>query len=218
MRKIERLGPSLSSFDELLALDAPDYPIGDPEPEQVHPASVSETAGADEEEEIGRGLRVELLFVRVGRKRTLWLGSANATMRAWTGRNAEVTTELHVTEALEKGLKALLDSARIVKVPDAEYQPDAAALEEEALERARAQVAARWTGTLSIDDIRRHPLRAKALTICRTQRIMHARFVRAGGDRRNNWHPHGALLNLARRLRPCRALSIQAAFIGLVPY
>lgn len=150
MREIERGGPSLSSFDDLLALDAPDYPIGDPEPE--HPVSTSETEAADdEEEEIGRGLHAKLLFVRAGRKRTLWLGSANATMRAWTGRNVEVTAELHVAEALEKGLKALLGLARMVEAPDTEYQPDAAALEEEALERARAQVAARWAGMLSID-------------------------------------------------------------------
>lgn len=72
-------------------------------------------------------------------------------MRAWTGRNVEVTAELHVAEALEKGLKALLGLARMVEAPDTEYQPDAAALEEEALERARAQVAARWAGMLSID-------------------------------------------------------------------
>ena len=152
MREIERIGPSLSSFDELLALDAPDYPIGDPEPEQAHsvPTSAADAAD-DEEEEIGRGLHAKLLFVRAGRKRTLWLGSANATMRAWTGRNAEVIAELQITEALEKGLRVLLGSARIVEAPDIEYQPDAAALEEEALERARAQVAARWASTLSID-------------------------------------------------------------------
>lgn len=150
MREIERIGPSLSLFDDLLALDAPDYPIGDPEAEQAHTLSTSDADTADDgEEEIGRGLHAKLLFVRAGRKRTLWLGSANATMRAWTGRNAEVTAELQITEALEKGLKALLDSARIVEAPDTEYQPDAAALEEEALERARAEVAARWASTLS---------------------------------------------------------------------
>lgn len=152
MREIERIGPSLSSFDELLALDAPDYPIGDPEPEQAHPVPTSAADAADdEEEEIGRGLHAKLLFVRAGRKRTLWLGSANATMRAWTGRNAEVIAELQITEALEKGLSVLLGSARIVEAPDTEYQPDAAAVEEEALERARAQVAARWASTLCID-------------------------------------------------------------------
>lgn len=152
MREIERIGPSLSSFDDLLALDAPDYPIGDPEPEQTHTVPISDADTADDqEEEIGRGLHAKLLFARAGRKRTIWLGSANATMRAWTGRNVEVTAELHVTEAVEHGLKALLGSARVVEALDTEYQPDAAALEEQALERARAQVAARWVSTLSID-------------------------------------------------------------------
>lgn len=153
MREIERIGPSLAAFDDLLALDAPDYPIGDPEPAS-QPAGTATDAGAadDEEEEVGRGLHAKLLFMRSGRKRTLWLGSANATLRAWTGRNAEVTAELEVSEPVEKGLKALLGSARLVEAPGVEYSPDAAALEEEALERARAQVAARWAAELNIDN------------------------------------------------------------------
>lgn len=153
MREIERIGPSLAAFDDLLALDAPDYPIGDPEPGPQPAASAADVIPADdEEEEVGGGLHAKLLFMRSGRKRTLWLGSANATLRAWTGRNAEVTAELLVTEPVEKGLKALLGSARLVEAPSVEHSPDAAALEEEALERARAQVAARWAADLSIDD------------------------------------------------------------------
>lgn len=153
MREIERIGPSLAVFDDLLALDAPDYPTGDPEPDPHSAASAPDSGVAeDEEEEVGRGLHAKLLFMRSGQKRRLWLGSANATMRAWTGRNAEVTAELLVTEAVEKGLRALLGSARLVEVPSIEHLPDAAALEEEALERARAQVAARWAAQLSIDD------------------------------------------------------------------
>jgi len=153
MREIERIGPSLVAFDHLLALDAPDYPIGDPEPDPHPSAPVADAASADdEEEEAGRGLHAKLLFSRSGRKRTLWLGSANATMRAWTGRNAEVTAELLVTEPVVKGLKALLGSARCVEAPSMERASAAAALEEEALERARAQVAARWAAELSIVD------------------------------------------------------------------
>lgn len=153
MREIERIGPSLAAFDDLLALDAPDYPAGDPEPAS-QPAALANDAGAtdDEEEEVGRGLHAKLLFMRSGRKRTLWLGSANATLRAWTGRNAEVTAELEVSEPVEKGLRALLGSARLVAAPEVEHSPDAAALEEEALERARAQVAARWAAELSINN------------------------------------------------------------------
>ena len=152
VREIERIGPSLAAFDDLLALDAPDYPVGDPELESRSaewPSDVTSTE--DEEEEVGRGLHAKLLFMRAGRKRTLWLGSANATLRAWTGRNAEATAELVVTEPVERGLKALLGSARLVDAPSGEHLPDAAVLEEEALERARAQVAARWSASLSID-------------------------------------------------------------------
>lgn len=153
VREIERIGPSLAAFDDLLALDAPDYPIGDPEPGPQPAASAADVIPADdEEEEVGGGLHAKLLFMRSGRKRTLWLGSANATLRAWTGRNVEVTAELLVTEPVEKGLKALLGSARLVEAPSVEHSPDAAALEEEALERARAQVAARWAAELSIDE------------------------------------------------------------------
>jgi len=155
MREIERVGPSLTMFDDLLALDAPDYPIGDPEPDPQNIASAPDSGVVeDEEEEVGRGLHAKLLFMRSGQKRRLWLGSANATMRAWTGRNAEVTAELLVTEPVEKGLRALLGSARLVEAPSTEHSPDATALEEEALERARAQVAARWAAQLSIDDER----------------------------------------------------------------
>jgi hypothetical protein len=168
MREIERLGPSLAVFDDLLALDAPDYPIGDPEPDLQNTAAVPDSGAVeDEEEEVGRGLHAKLLFMRSGQKRRLWLGSANGTMRAWTGRNAEVTAELLVTEPVEKGLKALLGSARLVEAPSTEHSPDANALEEEALERARAQVAARWAAQLSIDDER--------------ARLIHYSDVRPGG-------------------------------------
>jgi hypothetical protein len=152
MREIERIGPMLGAFNDLLALDAPDYPISDPEADPQSSASGANVGLDEEEEEVGRGIHAKLLFMRSGRKRTLWLGSANATMRAWTGRNAEVTAELLVTELIEKGLKALLGSARLVEAPSIEHSPDAAALEEEALERARTQVAARWAAVLSVDD------------------------------------------------------------------
>ncbi len=152
VREIERIGPSLAAFDDLLALDAPDYPVGDAELGSRSPEWPSDvTSTEDEEEEVGRGLHAKLLYMRTGRKRTLWLGSANATLRAWTGRNAEATAELVVTEPVERGLKALLGSARLVDAPSGEHLPDAAVLEEEALERARAQVAARWSASLSID-------------------------------------------------------------------
>lgn len=151
MREIDRVGPSLRAFNDLLALDGPEYPTADPEPDEAGPASAEQVSASDEEEQIGRGLHAKILFWRTGRTRTLWLGSANATRRAWSGRNAEAIFELRITEAVEAGLKALVGSARCVPVPEREFEPDRAALEEEALERARAQVAARWGATLTIE-------------------------------------------------------------------
>lgn len=151
MREIERVGPVLGAFDDLLALDAPEYPLADPEPDTSDKAPEDERAAGDEEEQIGRGLHAKLLFWRSGRNRTLWLGSANATRRAWSGRNAEATLELRITGAVEAGLKALVGTARCVPVPEKTLEPDAAAQEEEELERARAQIAARWNATLELD-------------------------------------------------------------------
>lgn len=154
MREIDRVGSALSKIHDLLALDAPDYPAGDPDPEQDGGGDANggstETAN-DEEEEIGRGLHAKLLFWRTGRQRTLWLGSANATMRAWSGRNAEVVAELTIGAQMEDGLRALLGSARCVEPPDQPVEPDDGAKEEKELEEARAQVAARWSATLDID-------------------------------------------------------------------
>lgn len=151
MKEIERVGPALSGFDDLLALDAPDYPAPDPQPETSDLAAGENDRAAAEDEEIGRGLHAKLLFTRTGKKRRLWLGSANATMRAWTGRNVEIMAELLVSEAVEMGLFSLLDMARLVAAPTAEYEADPSTLEEEALERARAQVAARWAGELTVE-------------------------------------------------------------------
>jgi len=153
LREIDRIGPSIAKFGKLLVLDAPEYPIADP----VHEPEIADAAAArdtilDEEEEIGRGLHAKLLFMRTGKTHRLWIGSANATMRAWTGHNVEVTAELIVTKEIENGLTALLQSATCVAAPKAKYEPEAAALEEEALERARAQVAARWAARLVFDD------------------------------------------------------------------
>src|SRR3546814_4979336 len=124
MREIDRVGPSLRAFDSLLALDGPDYPIADPEPADSAAALGEQDDAADEEQQIGRGLHAKLLFWRTGRSRTLWLGSANATRRAWSGRNAEATLELRITEGVEVGLKALIDAASGTLVPEREVEPD----------------------------------------------------------------------------------------------
>jgi hypothetical protein len=82
-------GPALATFDDLMVLDAPEYPIGDPKPDLMNAAHTPDDGMADEEEEeLGRGLHAKLLFMRSGQKRRLWLGSANATIRCQSALNS----------------------------------------------------------------------------------------------------------------------------------
>lgn len=153
MGEIQRIGPSLCGF-ELLRLDAPDYPVDDPEAEtQPFLQGSDGDHQDDEEEELGRGLHAKLLYMRAGQQRRLWLGSANATMRGWSGRNAEVMADLLVSEGVANGLMALLGAAEPVDVPTSEHVADQDELDEKALEEARAQVAARWAAVLSVHEL-----------------------------------------------------------------
>ncbi|SPA36247.1 conserved hypothetical protein [Cupriavidus taiwanensis] len=152
MGEIQRIGPSLRGF-ELFRLDAPDYPVDDPEAEtSPSPHNPDGDHSDDEEEEIGRGLHAKLLYMRSGHQRRLWLGSANATMRGWSGRNAEVMADLLVSEGVADGLLALLGAAEPVDAPTSEHVADQDELDEKALEEARAQVAARWAVVLSVHE------------------------------------------------------------------
>lgn len=158
MSEIERVGPAIGLFGELHTLEGPNYP---PAIEQVHlnygvADEAIDPSDGQEQAEVGMGLHAKLLFIRTGKERRLWIGSANATMRAWTGRNTEVMAELLVTDAVEQGLRALLGSARVVAAPDTAHAPDDSEREKKALESARAQVAARWDAVLRSDDDRTH--------------------------------------------------------------
>ena len=146
-REIDRLAATTACFGELYALDAPDYPSNDPGPA---PAQTADPAPF-ETEALNKGLHAKLLHLRVGTKRKLWLGSANATARAWTGRNVEIIVETSITEAMEVGLLALLGSARTLDpvTPDQLVDVD---VETDALDAARAYVAAAWNARIRVDD------------------------------------------------------------------
>lgn len=148
--EIERLAATSKDFGDVLALDAPDYPptnLDDPVSAAAGPPV--ETAG--EGEEMGRGLHAKLLHVRQGGRRRLWMGSANATQRAWTGRNVEIIAELTVGGDTEAGLLRLLAEARPVRWPEGVQLTDTQPLKD-ALEEARSEVSARWSGQIFWDD------------------------------------------------------------------
>ena len=146
LREMERLAQTCATFGELRALDAPDYPTSKAD----SPSAATDAGSAKEAEgeEVGRGLQAKLLHVRTGEQRRVWMGSANATSRAWTGRNVEVVAELAVDQTFEGGLVALLDSARLVDLGDRSSLEDTAA-ELDRLDAARVEVSANWAGVIA---------------------------------------------------------------------
>lgn len=153
--ELERLAATANRFGDVLALDAPDYPASSPEPA----AEASAAASNHEGEDVGPGLHAKLLHFRQGEQRRIWMGSANATTRAWSGRNVEILAELTVDESVEQGLLALLAQGRPVRLEaDEALQDTERAIDR--LERARAEVSARWKGEIvwDADGLRlRHP-------------------------------------------------------------
>lgn len=154
LTEIERLAATTSGFGTLLVLEAPDYAAAAPSQDGVE----IETQ-ALEGEEIGRGLHAKLLHVREGERRRIWMGSANATKRAWTGRNVEIIAELTVDKTAEEGLLALLEGARPLKLKDRDGLVDADP-QEDRLERARAELSANWQAEINwdADGLRLHHL------------------------------------------------------------
>jgi hypothetical protein len=131
------------------------YVLETPAPEAVEPSqAVSDDAAAndDELEQLPIGLHAKILAVRKGKLLHLWVGSANATKRGWSGENVEVIAEATAPAHLREGLYALLHQARPVSVNDLEKltvpEEDAAA---ERLEAARKRFVASWNGHLSRD-------------------------------------------------------------------
>ncbi len=124
-----------------------------PPQEEVEP-STSENGSAhvaeDESEELVIGLHAKILAVRKGKALRLWVGSANATQRAWTGANAEVIAEASGPAHLLEGLQALLLEARPVSAAELEkLKPPEENTATERLERARKRFVAGWSGGLS---------------------------------------------------------------------
>jgi hypothetical protein len=97
---------------------------------------------AESEEWPPPGLHAKLLFAAKGARRQLWLGSANATDRAWQGRNFEVVAELSIGRDAADALTDFIDSCEPF-TPSA--TPATTDDDEEALEQARRLLSGSWT-------------------------------------------------------------------------
>jgi hypothetical protein len=143
----KQVSKPLSGFgDNLFVLDAP-------MPDSVEPAMAAATdenaAPEDEDEQIPVGLHAKIFAVRKAKRIQLWVGSANATNRAWSGSNVEVIAEIAAPARLLDGLYDLLQKARAVSAAllDTLEAPPEDTLADR-LEDARTALVAGWNGQL----------------------------------------------------------------------
>lgn len=137
----------LAGFSNILAYAAPEkladetaatMPGGDP-------------AAEDDAEPAPLGLHAKIFCFHVGETTVFRVGSANATDRAWSGRNAEIMIELAGAEAFNAGLKFLIGKATPVTLPELEATPPSDATEADALEQSRKALLASWNPILRRD-------------------------------------------------------------------
>jgi hypothetical protein len=96
---------------------------------------------AEGEEAPPQGLHAKLLFAAKGKRRQLWIGSANATDRGWGGRNFEIVAELAVNQEVAEGIEAFVNTCERHTPVLMEAKEDEV---EQALEKARKALSGRW--------------------------------------------------------------------------
>lgn len=129
------------------------FVLESPPREEVEPSSLEKDnadAVEDESEQLVIGLHAKILAVHKGKALRLWVGSANATQRAWTGANVEVIAQVSAPAHMLEGVLALLHEAHPVSAAELEKlkvpEEDTVA---ERLEKARKRFVATWSGGLS---------------------------------------------------------------------
>ncbi|MFG1305511.1 phospholipase D family protein [Xanthobacter autotrophicus] len=139
----------LARFDRLLAMDAPTLPL-DVEPDNSD--ATRQTVSADDDvDPQPPSLHAKLYCFEHGDKATLLMGSANATARAWDGRNTELLAELSGGVELTEGLKQLVGSAMKVTIAEMEQAAPATPGVRDELEILRRQIVASWSPRLLRD-------------------------------------------------------------------
>jgi len=136
-----------SGFDHIRIQPLPDLP-GEgavTRDEDTHAA----VEVAESEEWPPPGLHAKLFFAAKGARRQLWLGSANATERAWQGRNFEIVAELSVARDAADALTDFVDTCDPF-TPGA--IPPGTDDDEAALERARKLLSGCWPLRQRVDE------------------------------------------------------------------
>lgn len=132
----------LDGFHSLYAMES--APAADaPEPPPVD---------SDQVPELHRGLHAKLLWYRAADGDHLWLGSANLTSRAWSGKNTECMVHLRVAPTVGEGLlEGFVKASTLVRLDSLGSVPPPEDERVEAAEQLRNRIAAEWNGKLMIN-------------------------------------------------------------------
>jgi hypothetical protein len=126
-------------FGNLCRQPSPDLPGEGPVSIEEENRAAVEVA--ESEETPPQGLHAKLLFAAKGKRRQLWIGSANATASGWQGRNIEIVAELGVSQEVADGIEAFVDTCELYTPVVTESNDDEG---EQALEKARKALSGKW--------------------------------------------------------------------------
>ncbi|WAJ28419.1 phospholipase D family protein [Antarcticirhabdus aurantiaca] len=142
----------LVRFERLLVLDAPLPPL-EVADEAGDDAAAANPAGSvgDDADPPAPSLHAKLFCFEHGAAATLLMGSANATSRAWDGRNAELLAELKGGAAIIEGLAHLVGSASRVTMDELRGATPAKAGPHDELELLRRRLVGAWSPRLVRD-------------------------------------------------------------------
>ncbi len=133
-------------FEEVFCFDAPILSAEGLDPLDDQPSEESELI--DGEDPPPSGLHAKLIYCASGKRRQLWLGSANATGRAWGGRNYEVVVETEISKDQAEAFRYFLRSSRAYQPPATPSEKDEVA---ELLEAHRNRVCGNWHPTQRVE-------------------------------------------------------------------
>jgi hypothetical protein len=133
-------GDVFNGLDKVCMLPPPELPVQGADLPGDDEALSSEIA--ESEDSPPAGLHAKLFFAAKGARRKLWIGSANATQRAWTGRNYEVIAEMLIGRDSANAIEEFAIGGELFK-PNPKLLTDDEA--EKVLEDARMALSGTWS-------------------------------------------------------------------------
>lgn len=151
LRKIAVETPEVLAGWRLCALSKPNYPEEIQDDSQG--AEDDDFSDIEQDEVLGCSLHAKLIATRCGKKDVrMWMGSANATTRGWTGRNVECVVEVLARSETWRGVIDLIGRAEPVSVETLQSQVLVSDEFGERLEAARKRIVGNWNVRLKHED------------------------------------------------------------------